>query len=108
MGWLPDPVEEVADAVASMKDQQVALGADVPIAQNAAKRVAGQLVGRWPTFIGADFLAPVARRWRTQVSEIAKAVAQFEELPEADHNMVAGVGQPDELITRTMAGFLRA
>ena len=36
MGWLPDPVEEVADAVASMKDQQVALGADVPIAQNAA------------------------------------------------------------------------
>ncbi|OGO17741.1 MAG: bifunctional phosphoglucose/phosphomannose isomerase [Chloroflexi bacterium RBG_16_48_8] len=108
MGWLPDPVEEVADAVASMKDQQVALGADVPIAQNAAKRVAGQLVGRWPTFIGADFLAPVARRWRTQVSEIAKAVAQFEELPEADHNLVAGVPYPEELIPKMMVIFLKA
>jgi len=108
MGWLPDPTEEVADAVTSMKGQQATLGADVPIAQNAAKRVAGQLVGRWPTIIGADFLAPVARRWRTQVSEISKAVAQFEELPEADHNLVAGVPYPEELIPRMMVIFLKA
>lgn len=108
MGWLRDPTEEVADAVASMRDQQATLRADVLIAQNAAKRVAGQLVGRWPTIIGADFLAPVARRWRTQISEISKAVAQFEELPEADHNLVAGVSNPKELIPKMMVIFLNA
>jgi glucose/mannose-6-phosphate isomerase len=74
---------------------------------NPAKRMAGQWMGRWPTVIGAEFLAPVARRWRTQIAEIAKAVAQFEELPEADHNMVAGVLNPEELFGQTMVVFLR-
>jgi glucose/mannose-6-phosphate isomerase len=108
MGWLRDPAEEVMDAVTSMRDQQATLQAQVSVAQNAAKRVAGQLMGRWPTIIGADFLAPVARRWRTQISEVAKAVAQFEELPEADHNLVAGVANPEELIPKMMVVFLKA
>jgi len=108
LGLIANPAEEVEDAVRSMKNQQVKLRADVPIAQNPAKRVAGQLVGRWPTVIGADFLYPVARRWRTQISEIAKAVAQFEELPEADHNLVAGVSYPEEIISKTAMFFLQA
>jgi glucose/mannose-6-phosphate isomerase len=108
MGWLPDPAGELEDAVKAMRDQQVSLGAEVPVVQNAAKRVAGQILDRWPIVMGADFLAPVARRWRTQISEIAKAVAQFEELPEADHNMVAGVPNPEDLIPKMMVIFLRA
>ncbi len=108
MGWLPDPAGELEDAVKAMHDQQVSLGAEVPVVQNAAKRVAGQLLDRWPIVMGADFLAPVARRWRTQISEIAKAVAQFEELPEADHNLVAGVPNPEDLIPKMMVIFLRA
>jgi glucose/mannose-6-phosphate isomerase len=108
LGWVEDPAEEVMDAVTSMQDQQATLHAQIPVAQNAAKLVAGQLMGRWPTIIGADFLAPVARRWRTQISEIAKTVAQFEELPEADHNLVAGVLNPEELIPKMMVIFLKA
>ena len=64
-------------------------------------------MGRWPTIIGADHLAPVARRWRTQIGEIAKSLGQFEELPEADHNMVAGVEKPESLFGSTMVVFLR-
>ena len=105
---IPDPTDEVVDAVAAMHRQQKKLRADVPVTQNPAKRLAGQMMERWPTIVGADFLAPVARRWRTQISELAKAVAQFEELPEADHNMVAGVVQPESLFGSTMVIFLRA
>ena len=105
---IPDPTDEVVDAVAAMKRQQENLRADVPVTQNPAKRLAGQMMERWPTIVGADLLAPVARRWRTQVSELAKAAAQFEELPEADHNMVAGVVQPESLFGATMVIFLRA
>jgi glucose/mannose-6-phosphate isomerase len=108
MGWLPDPAGELEDAVEAMRDQQESLGAEVPVVQNAAKRVAGQILDRWPIVMGADFLAPVARRWRTQISEIAKAVAQFEELPEADHNLVAGVPNPEDLLPKMMVIFLRA
>jgi glucose/mannose-6-phosphate isomerase len=108
LGLIPDPGEEIQDAIAELRAQQPELQAQLPVVQNPAKRLAGQLIGRWPTVIGADILAPVARRWRTQISEIAKAVAQFEELPEADHNLVAGVNNPEPLFAHTMVIFLRA
>ncbi len=98
----------VAEAAAAMREQAKTLGAQVPAVHNPAKRMAGQFVGRWPTVLGAEILAPVARRWRTQIAELAKAVAQFEELPEADHNMVAGVANPEALFGQTMVVFLQA
>jgi glucose/mannose-6-phosphate isomerase len=108
LGLIPDPMDEVMHAVQCMHDQQRTLLADVPVVKNPAKRMAGQLIGRWPTIVGADFLAPVARRWRTQIAEVAKAVAQFEELPEADHNLVAGVSYPEGFSGKTMIVFLQA
>jgi len=108
LGVIPDPEPEVEEALEAMRTQQRGIRADLPVVENPAKRMAGQLMGRWPTILGADFLAPVARRWRGQISELAKAVAQFEELPEADHNMVAGVENPEALFAQTMLLFLQA
>jgi glucose/mannose-6-phosphate isomerase len=104
----PDPSGEIENAVAAMKSQQRRLKVESPVSDNLAKRMAGQLMDRWPMIIGGGLLAPVARRWRTQISEVAKAVGQFEELPEADHNMVAGVVAPEALIQRAMVVFLNA
>jgi glucose/mannose-6-phosphate isomerase len=108
LGVLPDARAEVDSAVQIMRVQQQTIGAESQVTRNPAKRMAGQLMERWPTIIGAGFLAPVARRWRTQIAELAKAVAQFEELPEADHNLVAGVLHPEPLFARTMVVFLQA
>jgi glucose/mannose-6-phosphate isomerase len=104
---IPDPADEIRDAVKVMKEKQEKVAIEIPTANNPAKRLAGQFMGRWPTIIGADHLAPVARRWRTQIGEVGKALAQFEELPEADHNMVAGVEKPEGLFGSTMVVFLR-
>lgn len=108
LNMLPDPTNELSGAVRVMREQQVGLRADVPVAKNLAKRLAGQLVGRWVTVMGAGVLAPVARRWKGQVSEIAKAWAQFEFLPEADHNTLAGILNPGDLFVRSMVLFLRS
>jgi glucose/mannose-6-phosphate isomerase len=108
VGLVESAGAEIRAASEAMRAQQEFLRAEVPVAHNPAKRLAGQLIDRLPLIIGGGLLAPVARRWRTQIAEVAKAPAQFEELPEADHNMVAGVGQPEELINRIMAVFLRA
>lgn len=107
LGFIPDPSKELREAVGLMKEKQVNLKMELPAANNPAKRLAGQLMGRWPSVVGADHLAPVARRWRTQINEIAKAVGQFDELPESDHNMVAGVEHPGDLFGTTMVVFLR-
>jgi glucose/mannose-6-phosphate isomerase len=107
LGLIPDPEQEFSGTITTLRDQQTRIGAEVPVVKNQAKRIAGQFVGRWPTILGAGFLEPVARRWRTQIAELAKAVAQFEALPEADHNMVAGVVHPEALFGQTMVIFLR-
>jgi len=107
LGFIPDPAKEVETAVAAMRAQQDHLRPDVPVVNNPAKRIAGQLMGRWVTVVGAGVLAPVARRWKGQVNELAKAWAQFEFLPEADHNTLAGVMHPQEHLPRMVALFLR-
>ncbi|MEJ2011083.1 MAG: bifunctional phosphoglucose/phosphomannose isomerase [Anaerolineales bacterium] len=107
LGLLPDPEDELQSALEAMQVQREMIQADSPVSSNPAKRMAGQLVGRWPVILGAGVLAPVARRWRTQIAELAKALAQFEALPEADHNMVAGVMRPEALFGCTMALFLQ-
>lgn len=106
---IPDQKEAITHAVASMKKMQETLKANVPAANNPAKRYAGQLMGRWVTIMGSDLMAPVARRWKCQINEIAKAAASFEFLPEADHNTLAGTKNPEEVLNpHTMTLFLRA
>jgi glucose/mannose-6-phosphate isomerase len=108
LGLLPDPAGELHTAIQDMRTQQGSLGVEVPAAQNPAKRLAGQLYGRWVAVISADLLEPVARRWKGQLSEVAKAWAQFEFLPEADHNTLAGLLNPEEVLMKTSVLFLRA
>lgn len=109
LGLGLDAGAQVAEAVAAMRSQQQAIQAEVPIVQNPAKRMAGQLMGRWVTVFGAGALAPVARRWKGQFNEIAKAGANFEFIPEADHNTLAGLVNPEDVLAaHTMSLFLRA
>ncbi len=92
-----------------MKKSQARLRPDIPAVKNPAKRYAGQLMGRWITVFGAGLLAPVARRFKGQMNEVAKAAANFEYLPEADHNTLAGTQNPEEvLMPHTFSLFLRA
>ena len=109
LGLVQDQRESIASAVRAMKDSQAHLRADVPAAVNPAKRYAGQLLGRWVTVMGAGLMAPVARRIKGQINEVAKAGANFEYLPEADHNTLAGLINPEPvLMPHTMTFFLRA
>jgi len=109
LGFIPDQKEAVDDAVAFMKRSQQHLKADVFSAKNPAKRYAGQLMGRWVTVIGSGILAPVARRWKAQLNLYAKAGANFDFLPEADHNTLAGTTNHQETLNaHTISLFLRS
>jgi len=109
LGFIPDQKEALEDAIASMKRSQPRLQPDVPAVKNPAKRYAGQLMGRWVTIVASGVLSAVARRWKGQLNEITKAGANFEILPEADHNTLAGTMHPQEVLNpHTMTLFLRA
>ncbi len=73
LGLIPSQDTLVNSAVNAMQKLQSSMNVDVPVKKNPAKRMAGQLMNRWVTVIAADYLLPVARRYKTQINELAKA-----------------------------------
>src|SRR3972149_26844 len=109
LGFIPDPAHDIAEAIAMMKRSQQHIVPNVMAAKNPAKRYAGQLVGRWVTFVGTENLAPVARRWKTQINQLAKAGANFEVIPEANHNTLLATLNPNQTLNaHTMTLFMRS
>ena len=98
LGLIPDFSDDVSESLTVMRKYQEIWGAEMMAARNPAKRYAGQLVDCIPIFWGAGLMAPVARRWKTQVNENSKSSAYYEELPELNHNTVVGIVAPDELM----------
>jgi len=108
LGLIPDPTPGLEKAIQAMRSQQAYVRADAPVHQNPAKRMAGQLIDRLVVVMGSGILAPVARRWKGQISEVAKSWSQFEFLPEANHNTLAGIQSPEVGLKRLMVLFLRS
>jgi len=98
-----DEAAAVLDAVAGEA------GPAVPTPRNPAKSLAGRLADRIPAFYaGSPALAPVARRWKTQLNENAKTLAIWDAFPELTHNEIVGWGVPADLARRITAVVLLA
>jgi glucose/mannose-6-phosphate isomerase len=95
---------EVAARAAEVVVRSIA--PEVPTERNPAKRLAWALVDRLPVVVASGFLAPVARRWKTQLNENGKTWAVFDELPEATHNSVVGYPHPEALRDHLQVLFL--
>lgn len=111
LGLLEEPLEHTAaklsDAIHAMRRQEETLRAEAPLARNPAKQLASLLMEKWVNVYAAGYLAPVARRWKGQINELAKAGASFEVLPEANHNTLAGIERPG-VLRQTFTVFLRS
>ncbi|MDO9545674.1 MAG: bifunctional phosphoglucose/phosphomannose isomerase [Pelolinea sp.] len=108
LSLISDKEKEISDAVSSMKNLMEQIDVEVPTVKNSAKRLAGQLIDQYISIFSAEHMSPVARRWKTQINELAKAWGQFEYLPEADHNTLAGVINPADLLPKIFTVFLRS
>jgi glucose/mannose-6-phosphate isomerase len=78
------------DVAAAHAEQLVSeWGPDSP-EDSLAKALARSLHGTTPQIAGAGLTAPVAYRWKTQLNENANSPAFAADLPELDHNELAG------------------
>ncbi len=87
----------IAEAVQQLTGMAEALGRNVPVSANPAKRLAQRLAGSGgvPLLLGSQGLAGVAAyRLKCQLAENAKLPAICSELPEADHNEVVAWQEP--------------
>jgi len=106
LGLAPSLDRDITEAVAIMREQREIYTATSPVSQNPAKRGAGQLVGRIPVFLGGGIFEPVARRWKCQLNENSKVWAQYEGMPEANHNAIVGIGFPADHMFNMAAVFI--
>jgi glucose/mannose-6-phosphate isomerase len=63
---------------------------EVPTADNYAKQLAFEAVGKTPVFYGGAFTAPLAYKWKISWNETAKNVAFWNEYSEFNHNEFMG------------------
>ena len=95
-GLLTDP-DPLGPAVETLEGLLERNAPSVETDASPAKQLAWSIFGRIPVIYGAGLMAPVARRWKTQMNENAKAWAAFEPMPEANHNAIEGSLNPREL-----------
>lgn len=94
-GLLPPMAADVGETVELLDARAAACGADVPTAENPAKRLATDLGDRVPVVWGEEGVGAVAAaRWKTQFNENGKVPAWWSSMSELDHNEVVGWTEP--------------
>ena len=86
--------DEVAAAIQLLRQCSEAADPDVPASSNPPKQIARRLAGRIPVIVGPGALRVAASRWAGVIPENASQWALSAELPELDHNLVAGFALP--------------
>lgn len=64
--------------------------ADVPKADNYAKQIAEQVMGKTPVILAGPGLSAAAYKWKISFNENAKNVAFYNQFPEFNHNEFIG------------------
>jgi glucose/mannose-6-phosphate isomerase len=85
-----EQVRSEIDVAAAHAEQLAARWSPDAGGNNLAKTLARALHSTIPQVCGAGLTVPVAYRWKTQINENAKMPAFASDLPEVDHNEIAG------------------
>ncbi len=88
LGLVSTTADDVQAAFVALREQVARLGEEIPARDNPAKQLAQELVGRLALIYAGGIFTGVARRWKTQLNENAKAWAFYESIPELLHNSV--------------------
>jgi glucose/mannose-6-phosphate isomerase len=94
-GAAPSLREEIRSTAALLEELSEEWGPDAP-ADSEAKALAALLQDVIPVIYGAGATSAVARRWKAQINENAKAPAFHADLPEADHNEICAWERGDD------------
>jgi glucose/mannose-6-phosphate isomerase len=107
-GIIDIPDAEIAGIVNELEKTRDQIDTEVPVVSNPAKRLAGQFMNRLVTLFGSGWMLEVARLWKAQIHENAKAWAQVEEIGAASRSTVGGMYAPEEPLSQMMTLFLES
>lgn len=104
MELIPDPTDDVEEAIKVAADIAARCHRERPIAENPAKNLARRISGRIPVVYGGPGLGGVAAyRFKCDLNEYGKTLAFWNYLPELDHNEIVGWNQLADVTRERMA-----
>lgn len=87
---IHDAESMLQSAANFLKEAAAAWAPTVPAAENPAKQLAQELMGKSPVIYAGPLLFPAAYKWKISCNENAKNVAWCSEIPEFNHNEFIG------------------
>jgi glucose/mannose-6-phosphate isomerase len=108
LGMVETSEDDVQAATAGLRQQALQLGEEVTARNNPAKQLALELQGKLILIYGGGIFSGMARRWKTQLNENAKAWAFFETIPELLHNSIEAFTASPGIAERTKALLLQS
>ena len=106
LGLLPMTEAEVDQTVQSLRQRIGTLTEDIPAEKNPAKQLAIGIRDKLILVYGGGLFEGVARRWKSQLNENAKAWAFYETIPEILHNSVEAFPTKFPIAERAVALLL--
>ena len=91
IGLVPDPGDDIEESVALLAEMAPRCDRKTPAVENPAKDLAARLAGKVPLLYGGPGIGvAIARRFKCELNEYAKAHAFYNEIPEMNHNEIVG------------------
>lgn len=107
-GLISDKSKEMIEAISILKKLRDQYAAEVAIEQNPAKQIASRLFGKLAViYASGDKFDSMVTRWRCQINENSKCLANTQVLPEMDHNEVVGWEVLKDLMNKMQVIFIR-
>lgn len=106
IGHIDIKEDEFKETILLLKALNSKIKPEIEAAKNQAKKLAKELYNKIVVVVAANYLKPVALRFKTQLNENSKQMAFQQELPEACHNFVVGLKAPTNLSESVFILFL--
>lgn len=107
-GVVPDITIEINKLIGNLEITTRYNDVSVPSALNPAKRLAGQMVGRWLKIVAGGVMLPIANRWSNQINQSAKALCYAEDIFHLIHHSLSGIYNPEGVAWQSMVIFLKS
>ncbi len=108
MGLTPDISQDILNLKLNLEKTIQHIDVNIPSALNPAKRLAGQMVGRWIKIIAGGVMLPIANRWSDQINQSAKALSSSENIYHLAHQSLSGFFNPENVAQKSMVVFLKS
>ncbi|MEX1052250.1 MAG: SIS domain-containing protein [Patescibacteria group bacterium] len=97
LGYIKADENTVNSSINNLKLLTKNLMIDNPTEHNPAKKMASDILEKYPYFIVSEFLTGVGNAVANQTNETAKTISSFRIIPELNHHLMEGLKHPDML-----------